>query len=586
MKKILLNNQYSGMLLIIILTIIFASNCNKANRTIADIGDEKVTLGEFEKQYLKTVVNIDTARNKPIEDKRQFLNLYINFRLKVKDARERGLLNTPEMQKEITDYRKNYAPTYLIDEEVVKPELKKLYERKKEEVRASHILLILQEKPTPEDSISAYLKADTIIKRLENGEDFGLLAEQYSQDRTVRQNKGDLYYFTAGMTVDEFEDAVYNLKVGEFTDKPIRTMFGLHIVKLTDRKPRVQSIRASHILIQDKRDSLGRLIDSIETYQKALDIYNRAKSGEDFSSLTTQFSEDPGTKQNGGDLGYFDRRRMAQQFDSAVFPLRVGDITGPVRTQYGWHIIKKTDEKAIEPYEKELESLKTEYKRTKKFKDDYQQYVEMLKEKFDYKIIDEGFRFLRERLDSTKTIADFNLDSLFSQQDKEKVISEFDGGKITLQDALNFLNVNRDYQRTPLTNQTITSILNSAAEQSVLNKRAEEMDLDKEEEYLNSIKDYENGLLVFKIDQEELWSKVKLSDYELQSYYDGNKSKYTKLDSAGQSAPKSFDESRAEISNELQQIRYKEIEKSYIESLKQKYPVTIYEDVLLEAFKE
>jgi peptidyl-prolyl cis-trans isomerase SurA len=574
------------MLLILILAVIFAANCNKADRTLVEIGDETVTLGEFEKQYLKTVTNLDSARNKPMEDKRQFLNLYINFRLKVKDARERGLLNSAEMQKEISDYKKNFAPTYLIDKEVVEPELKKLYERKKEEVRASHILLNLQEKPTPEDSIAVYQRADTIIKKLENGEDFGLLAEQYSMDRTVKQNKGDLYYFTAGMTVDEFEDAIYDMKVGEFTDKPVRTMFGLHIVKLTDRKPRVQSIRASHILIQDKRDSLGKLIDSIETYRKALDVYDKAKSGEDFSSLVMQFSEDPGTKQNGGDLGYFDRRRMAQPFDSAVFQIKIGDITGPVRTQYGWHIIKKTDEKPIESYDKQVEGLKTEYKRTKKFKDDYQQYVEKLKEKYNYKILDDGFRFLREKLDSTKSIADFNLDSLFTQQDKERAVSEFDDGNITLQDVLNFLNVNRDYQRTPLSNQTITSVINSAAEQSVLNKRSDEMNLEKDDEYSNSIKDYENGLLVFKIDQEELWSKVKLSDNELQSYYDGNKNKYTKLDSAGQSAPKTFDESRAEISNELQQIRYKEIEKAYVESLKQKYPVTIHEDVLLDAFKE
>jgi peptidyl-prolyl cis-trans isomerase SurA len=102
--------------------------------------------------------------------------------------------------------------------------------------------------------------------------------------------------FHRGMTVDEFEDAVYDLKVGEYTKKPIRTMFGLHIVKLTDRKPRLESIRASHILIQDKRDSLGTVIDSVQTSQLALDIYNRIKNGEDFTTLAAQFSEDPATK--------------------------------------------------------------------------------------------------------------------------------------------------------------------------------------------------------------------------------------------------------------------------------------------------
>jgi len=112
------------------------------------------------------------------------------------------------------------------------------------------------------------------------------------------------------------------------------------------------------------------------------------------------------------------------------------------------------------------------------------------------------------------------------------------------------------------------------------------MKIEKEDDYIASITDYENGLLVFRVDQDELWSKVKLADTDLQSYYESNKTKYTKLDSAGQSTLKTFEEVKPEISNELQQLKYKEIEKAYIESLKQKYPVKIYEEVLNDAFKE
>lgn len=326
------NNRMKTFILSIFICLLSLNfiNCNRASKTLVELGDEKITLGEFEKQYLKTINNIDTARNKPLEDKKQFLNLYINFRLKVKDARERGLLNNPETQKDIDEYKRNLAPTFLIDNEVVESEIKKLYERKKYEIRASHILINLPEKPTPEDSIAAYLKADTIIQKLKNGEDFGELAVQYSTDRTALQNRGDLYYFTGGMTVEEFEDAVYDLSVGSFSKKPVRTIFGLHIVKLTDKKLRLESIRASHILIQDKRDSLGKIIDSLETYQKALDISKRAKDGEEWANLVTEFSEDPGSKTHAGDLGNFDRRRMAQAFDSAVFILKINEISGQI----------------------------------------------------------------------------------------------------------------------------------------------------------------------------------------------------------------------------------------------------------------
>lgn len=586
MNKIAKRIQISGFFLLLIAGAVLAAGCSRASKTLVEIGDEKITLGEFEKQYLKTIGNIDSARTKPIDDKKQFLNLYINFRLKVKDARERGLLKTPEMQKEIDEYKRNFAPTYLIDKEVVDPELEKLYDRKKFEVRASHILINLAEKCTPQDSIAAYQKADSVIQKLENGEDFGTLAKQYSQDRTVIQNSGDLYYFTAGMTVDAFEDAVFDMKVGEFTKKPVRTMFGLHIVKLTDKKPRLESIRASHILIQDKRDSLGNIIDSVQTYQKALDVYNKAKGGEDFSQLVAQYTEDPGTKNMGGDLGYFDRRRMTQPFDSTVFSLKVGEIAGPVRTQYGWHIIKKTDEKPLQPFDKVKESLKNDFKRTQKFKTEYANYVSKLREKYNFKVTDDGMNFLRNKFDSAKTIADYNLDSLFAQGDKDKVIAAYDGGQIKMQDILNFLNVNRDFTRTPLNNTTLNSIISSTSESPLLNKKAQDEKLEKDDEYESAIRDYENGLLVFRVDQDELWSKVKLTDTELQSYYTSNQAKYTKLDSAGKSVPKTFEEVKPEISNELQQVKFKEIEKAYIDGLKQKYPVKIYENVLLDAFKE
>jgi len=575
-----------SFLLFIVLTVVTVVNCSREKKTLAEIGDEKITLGEFEKQYLKTVNNIDTAKNKSIDEKRQFLNLYINFRLKVKDARERGLLNNPDIQKEVAEYKRTYSPTYLVDKEIVDEKIRILYDRKRDEVRASHILINLAEKPTPQDSIAAYQKADSVIQKLKDGADFSQVALEYSQDRTVKNNSGDLYYFTAGMTVPEFEDAIYDMKVGDYTKVPVRTMFGLHIVKLTDRKSRLESIRASHILIQDKRDSLGNMIDSAGTYQKALDIYNKAKNGEDFASLVMQFSEDQATKTNGGDLGFFDRRRMTQPFDSAVFASRVNDITGPIRTQFGWHIIKKTDEKPFLSFEKQKDNLKNEYKRTKAYKDDYNKYVEELKKKYNYSIIEDGVNFLKSKFDTTKTIADYNMDSLFTAQDKEKVLAKFEGTEVKLSDVLNHLNVNRDFQRMALNAETINKIIVSASEQPMLNKRATDADVESDDDYKANLRDYENGLLVFRIDQDELWSKVKLNDDELKSYYESNKAKYTKLDSAGNSAFKTFDEVKAEISNEMQQVKYKDTEKTYIEGLRQKYPVKINEEVLAESFKE
>ncbi len=575
-----------GILLIIALMAFSASNCNKGNKTLVDIGNDKITLGEFEKQYLKTVGNLDTAKNKSIDDKKQFLNLYINFRLKVKDARERGLLNNPEIQKDVEEYKRNFGPTYLVDKEIVESQVKDLYERRKDEVRASHILINLPENAPPQDSIAAYQKADSVIARLEKGEDFGTVAEMFSSDRTVKQNHGDLYYFTAGMTVPEFEDAVYSMKVGDYSKKPVRTMFGLHIIKLTDRKPRIMSVKISHILIQDKRDSLGNVIDSVATYQRALDVYNKAKGGESFESLVQQFTEDVGSKAQNGDLGNVERRRLAQPIDSAAFVMSVGDIAGPIRSPYGWHIVKKFGEKKTESFEKEYENIKNEYKKTKKYKDDYAKYVETLKAKYNFKISDEGFGFMRSKFDTVKTISDYNIDSLFTPQDKEKVIAVYDGGQVKIIDLINHLNVNRDFSRMALTTETVNAMIKSASESPILNMKAKDMKIEKDDEYIANITDYENGLLVFRVDQDELWSKVKVNEEDITAYYNTNKSKYTKTDSTGKPVNKTIEEAKPEISNELQQLKYKDTEKAYLDALRAKYPVTIHEEILTEAFKD
>ena len=575
-----------GILLILTIIAFSSGNCGRANKTLAELGDEKITLGEFEKQYLKTAGSLDSAKIRTLDEKKQFLNLYINFRLKVKDARERGLLDNPDIQKDIAEYKRNFSPTFLIDKEIVEQKVKELYDRRKDEVRASHILINLPENSPPQDSIAAYQKADTILQRLNKGEDFGALAIEYSQDRTVKMNNGDFYYFTAGMTVPEFEDAVYEMSVGDYSKKPVRTMFGLHIIKLTDRKPRTVSVKISHILIQDKRDSLGNLMDSVGTYNLAMEVYNKAKNGDSFEGLVQQYSEDMGSKNSNGDLGYIERRRLAQPLDSVAFIMRVSEVAGPVRTPYGWHIVKKFDEKKVGSLDKEFESIKNEYKKTKNYKDDYANYVEKLKTEYNFKIADDGINFLRSKFDTVKTISDYNLDSLFNQQDKETILASYDGGQVKVIDIINHMNINRDFSRMALTLQTLTAIINSSSESPLLNKKADKKGIEKEDDYIASLTDYENGLLVFRIDQDELWSKVKLSDNDLMSYYESNKTKYMKTDSTGAQQVKMFDEVKPEISNELQQLKYKETEKSYLESLRQKYPVTIHEEVLGEAFKD
>ena len=576
--------KVSSLLLFLVLVTLAACS-SKKKQVVAEIGDEKIYLGEYENQYLKTQGNLDSAKNSSIESRKEFLDLYIKYRLKVKDARERGLLKSEDIQNDLNQYKSNFVTSFLVDKEVVEPQIKALYDKKEYEVRASHILVNLpQQNKSVEDSIKAYQKANDILKKLKDGTPFEQVAFEMSEDNSAKQNYGDLYYFTAGMTVPEFEDAVYKLKVGDYTKEIVRTPFGLHIVKLTDKRKRSNGIRASHILIQEQKDSLGKTVDSMATYEKAKQVLQRIRNGEDFAAVATEVSQDPGSAQKGGDLGYFDRRRMVQPFDSVAFLLKVGEVSDLVRTPFGWHVIKVTDIKGYEPFEKQKETLKGDFKRGPQFKSDYTKYLDKARKGFNFEIKEEGIVFLKSKLDTAKTFSQFNLDSLFSPQDKETIIATYKDGKVSVADFISYLGRNRDFMASMATTENLSTVINNSADNAILMKVAVKENVEKDPDYIAQLTEYENGLLSFKVDQEELWRNIKITPEELSAYYDSNKDKYSFTDS-NMVKTRPFDDVKSEISNLLQQDRFKQLEMQYVENLKKKYPVKVNDAVLADAFK-
>lgn len=571
--------------LIVFLVVIVACS-SKKKQVLAEMGGEKIYLDDFEKQYLKTNSNLDSAKNASMEKRREFLDLLVKFKLKVLDARERGLLNSEDIQNDLKQYKESFLTSYLVDKEIVEPQIKELYERKEFEVRASHILINLpQSGYSAEDSIKAYQKAKDAIQKLKDGVEFSEVAKEFSDDQSAKQNGGDLYYFTAGMTVPEFEDAIYKMKIGEFTKEPVRTMFGLHIVKLTDKKKRNEGIRASHILIQDQKDSIGAVIDSVGTYLKAKEILGRLKSGEDFAKVAKEVSQDPGSKEKGGDLGYFDRRRMVQQFDSVAFTLKVGEISDLVRTPFGWHIIKVTEIKQYQPFDKQMESLKGDFKKGPTFKTEYGKFLDNARKDFKFNLNEDGLRFIASKVDSTKPVSALFFDSIFTADDRSKIVATYKDGEIKISDVITYLGKNREYSSGLANYATFKKIIEGSSDASILYKMALKKNLEKDEDFKAQITEYENGLLSFKIDQEELWRKIKITPEEMQSYYEANKDKYSYTDS-NKVKTKPFEEVKSEISNTMQQQRFKDMEKEYVDNLRKKYPVKINESVLLEAFKE
>src|SRR5690554_6005402 len=230
---------------LLILFFLFSSLSNIAqDKVLIEIEDQHITQSEFVQLYKKN--NSATSLNKSTID--EYLELYINFKLKVLEAKALGLDTLSSFTNELSGYRQQLAQPYLSSERILEKLKKEAYERMKEEVRVSHILINVGQDASSKDTLEAYKKAKKVLKLLKEGSDFVRTAQQYSDDESVKINNGDLGYFTAFQMVYPFESASYDTPKGEFSDI-VRSRFGYHIIKVEDKRPANGIIHARHILI-------------------------------------------------------------------------------------------------------------------------------------------------------------------------------------------------------------------------------------------------------------------------------------------------------------------------------------------------
>ena len=300
---------------------------------IAEYNDAKISMDEFEKAYSKNVGGLEAAKDDSFENYKNFADLYTNFRMKLDDAKFRGYQNDPALTQELLDYKKKVGASYLLEKYLVEPNIKDWYEKRKVEVRASHIMI----RPDSTGEAGARNKAQAILDSIKLGKTFEEMVQKYSQDQYSKPKGGDIFYFTAAQLPFEFEDACYKTETGTVHPQVVQTKFGFHIVKVTDRKPRVPKIKASHILIS-YMDAAGQ-VDSVNAKLTVDSVLAELKAGKDFGDVAKRYSDDTGTKDKGGDLGFFERRMMVLEFDEAAFNLEVNQVSKVIKTQFGYQKI-------------------------------------------------------------------------------------------------------------------------------------------------------------------------------------------------------------------------------------------------------
>ncbi|NTV83959.1 MAG: peptidylprolyl isomerase, partial [Bacteroidales bacterium] len=359
-----------GFEVILSIIIILCSGLLSAQKTddrvLLNIAGENISAGDFMYVFNKNNLNRDDQGPDAVKE---YLDLYINFRLKVKQAEDLGMDTLESFRKELEGYRKQLAQPYFTDGSVSDHLLKEAYERKLWDIRASHILFRVERNAPAGDTLAAYKKALAAYQRIAAGENFGVVAAEVSEDPSARDteasqyrparkgNQGDLGYFTVFDMVYAFETGAYTTEPGTVS-KPVRTDYGYHLIKVTDKQPAMGQAQVAHIFVAMPPNATAQ--DSVLKKDKIEAAYQKILAGMAFEDVVKEYSEDKASAANGGKLPWFGSNRMVPEFIVATRHLAdTGSYSSPFTTPFGYHIIKLIDRKAIGTFEEEEPTLKS-----------------------------------------------------------------------------------------------------------------------------------------------------------------------------------------------------------------------------------
>jgi peptidyl-prolyl cis-trans isomerase SurA len=492
------------------------SSCSPqhADLVVAKFGDNEIKMNEFENAYVKNVGSFENAKKDSLSKLKSFLDLYLNFRIKLRDAEVRGYGEDASLKQELTDYKKKVGVTYLLEKNIVEPGIKDLYDKKKWELRVSH--LMIRPDSTGEEAARKLIQA--ILDSIKNEKSFEEMVSKYTQDSFSKKDGGDIFYVTAGQLPTEFEDAAYNTPKGQVNPNVIRTKYGFHIIKVTDKKERVPQIRASHILVAFNNEK--GVPDTAFAKAKLDTVLNALKSGENFAKVAMQYSDDTGSKQQGGDLNFFERRMMVKEFDEAAFNLNVGEVSEVVKTNFGYHIIKVTEKKPYPTFEEDKENLKKIFKQSR-YQNEYDSLISHLKTKYNFKVNDNNLQYLASNSDSVKIGGDHPK----MAEIKNIEILSYTGNTIKAEEFFNKLNASNDYVNRLVTLDLLRGAANKLGADYLLDEEA--LSLEKTNaEFASLMEDYRNGIFIFKLQDEEVWSKISFDSTKLYDYYTSTKNNY------------------------------------------------------------
>jgi peptidyl-prolyl cis-trans isomerase SurA len=483
-------------------------------KILMTIDGNKIQAGEFIRMYKKSA-----EPGKPL-DIDSYLQQFIVFKLKVAEALSEGYDTASSFRNELNGYRNQLAQNYLTDNQTKEKLLQKAYQRSLIEINAWHILVAMPQEASPEDTLKAWQKALDIRERIAEGEPFESVARGSSDDKSVKINGGNLGYFSVFQMIMPFEDAAYSLKKGTVS-MPVRTPYGYHIIKVTDKRPSKGRIKVAHIM---KAAPPGIDENEAKKAEEQINrIYKMLQDGASFAVLAKEYSDHKESAAKGGELDWFGTGEIISDFSEAAFTLTdTGKYTKPVHTLYGWHIIKLLDKKKPGTFEESRSFLESKINQSYLNSLSKKSFVEKLKKAYNFRINQDSYNWFLGHTDTLiiqglktydrTTLPDTNFYTFANQNITNNEFADYiekRGLMVTTKDSSVFINRLLD---TRVSDHLISY------ENSVLEKKYPEF------RYL--MNEFHDGMLLFEISDRKVWNKVSYDTSGLRQYYSEHKNEW------------------------------------------------------------
>ena len=482
-------------------------------QTIFNYGNDAVSREEFMRAWHK-----NNTGEKSEKAFREYLDLYINSRLKIKEAKEKGYDTLPQIVADLNNLRQQILPAYLVNKEATNKLVNEAFERSQKDLHMAHIFI----SASPANGTDPKRKkAEEALEAIRNGKDFEAVARQYSEDPSVQSNGGDMGWITVFSLPYELEHIAYTTPVGRYSDI-FQSSAGYHILKnLGERRARGK-MKAAQILLAFPPDADEKTREEIKN--RADSVYIRLQKGDDFGQLAALLSNDVVSAAANGQMQVFGIGQYDIRFENAAFELNSdGAYTKPFLTGYGYHIVKRISKtpppaKLNDEYQVELQAKVEISDRMNKVR------RELIRSQMkDVKITGPAF--------DHQTLWAYS-DSVLNYQPPGKpipiqatsVLMQVGDKKITAADWISFAQAFR-YKTDGSGLKTYSQLFDEFVEALAIDYYQNHLE-DFNEEFARQLQEFKEGNLFFEIMQKEVWGPAQTDTASLRKFFNENRSGY------------------------------------------------------------